>query len=70
MTIHDQLRPLRYWLNAVDRPRGRKTPGPAGQPAESVFDPSADADASSGDEATALDYSDVPTYLSEEHRAQ
>eukprot|EP00959_Pyramimonas_sp_CCMP1952_P273860 5724300-Pyramimonas_sp.AAC.1 len=42
--------------------------GSAGQPAESDFDSGADADASSGDEATALDYSDTPAYLTEEQQ--
>eukprot|EP00959_Pyramimonas_sp_CCMP1952_P448691 9395522-Pyramimonas_sp.AAC.1 len=44
--------------------------GSAGQPAESDFDSGTDTDASSDDEATALDYSDMPTYLTEEQRAQ
>eukprot|EP00959_Pyramimonas_sp_CCMP1952_P263751 5515891-Pyramimonas_sp.AAC.1 len=44
--------------------------GSAGQPAESDFDSGADTDASSDDEATALDYSDMPTYLTEEQEAQ
>ncbi len=39
--------------------------GSAGQPAESDFDSGTDADASSDDEATALDCSDMPTYLTE-----
>eukprot|EP00959_Pyramimonas_sp_CCMP1952_P416108 8718106-Pyramimonas_sp.AAC.1 len=44
--------------------------GSAGQPAESDFDSGTDADASSDDETTALDYSDMPTYLTEEQQAQ
>eukprot|EP00959_Pyramimonas_sp_CCMP1952_P013531 285574-Pyramimonas_sp.AAC.1 len=44
--------------------------GSAGQPAESDFDSGPDADASSDDEATALDYSDMPTYFTEEQQAQ
>eukprot|EP00959_Pyramimonas_sp_CCMP1952_P020342 429272-Pyramimonas_sp.AAC.2 len=44
--------------------------GSAGQPAESDFDSGTDADASSVDEATALEYSGMPTYLTEEQRAQ
>eukprot|EP00959_Pyramimonas_sp_CCMP1952_P324772 6798074-Pyramimonas_sp.AAC.1 len=44
--------------------------GSAGQPAESDFDSGSDADTSSDDEATALDYSDMPTYLTEEQQAQ
>eukprot|EP00959_Pyramimonas_sp_CCMP1952_P281781 5889670-Pyramimonas_sp.AAC.1 len=43
--------------------------GSAGQPAESDFDPGTDTDASSDDETTALDYSDMPTYLTEEQQA-
>eukprot|EP00959_Pyramimonas_sp_CCMP1952_P166460 3479382-Pyramimonas_sp.AAC.1 len=43
--------------------------GSAGQPAESDFDSSTDADTSSDDESTALDYSDMPTYLTEEQQA-
>eukprot|EP00959_Pyramimonas_sp_CCMP1952_P166794 3485987-Pyramimonas_sp.AAC.1 len=38
--------------------------GLAGQPAESDFDSGTDTDASSEYEATALDYSDMPTYAS------
>eukprot|EP00959_Pyramimonas_sp_CCMP1952_P375539 7865318-Pyramimonas_sp.AAC.1 len=44
--------------------------GSAGQPAESNVDSGTGADASSDDEAAALDYSDMPTYLAEEQRAQ
>eukprot|EP00959_Pyramimonas_sp_CCMP1952_P101084 2114556-Pyramimonas_sp.AAC.1 len=44
--------------------------GSAGQPAESDFDSGTDTDASSDDEASALDCSDMPTYLTEEQRAQ
>eukprot|EP00959_Pyramimonas_sp_CCMP1952_P318197 6658575-Pyramimonas_sp.AAC.1 len=44
--------------------------GSAGQLAESDFDSGADTDASSDDEAAALDYSDMPTYLTEEQQAQ
>eukprot|EP00959_Pyramimonas_sp_CCMP1952_P147951 3096275-Pyramimonas_sp.AAC.1 len=44
--------------------------GSAGQPAESDFDSGTDTDASSGDDATALDYSDMPAYLTEEQQAQ
>eukprot|EP00959_Pyramimonas_sp_CCMP1952_P249766 5221543-Pyramimonas_sp.AAC.1 len=44
--------------------------GSAGQPAESDLDSGTDADASSDDEATAFDYSDMPTYLTEEQQAQ
>eukprot|EP00959_Pyramimonas_sp_CCMP1952_P007305 153112-Pyramimonas_sp.AAC.1 len=40
--------------------------GSAGLPAESDFDSGTDADTSSDGEAAALDYSDVPTYLTEE----
>eukprot|EP00959_Pyramimonas_sp_CCMP1952_P276907 5788408-Pyramimonas_sp.AAC.1 len=42
----------------------------AGQLAESDFNSGTDADASSGDEAAALDYSDMPTYLTDEQQAQ
>eukprot|EP00959_Pyramimonas_sp_CCMP1952_P368699 7723003-Pyramimonas_sp.AAC.2 len=44
--------------------------GSVGQPTESDFDSGTDADTSSDDEATALDYSDMPTYLTEEQQAQ
>eukprot|EP00959_Pyramimonas_sp_CCMP1952_P301305 6304085-Pyramimonas_sp.AAC.1 len=44
--------------------------GSAGQPAESDFDSGADTDTYSDDEATALDNSDMPTYLTEEQQAQ
>eukprot|EP00959_Pyramimonas_sp_CCMP1952_P251984 5265117-Pyramimonas_sp.AAC.1 len=44
--------------------------GSAGRPAESDFGSGTDADASSDDEATALNYSDMPTYLAEEQQAQ
>eukprot|EP00959_Pyramimonas_sp_CCMP1952_P097014 2027873-Pyramimonas_sp.AAC.1 len=44
--------------------------GSAGQPAESDFDSGTGTDTSSDDEATALDYSDMPTYLTEEQQAQ
>eukprot|EP00959_Pyramimonas_sp_CCMP1952_P248674 5198131-Pyramimonas_sp.AAC.1 len=44
--------------------------GSAGQPAESDFDSGTDTDTSSDDEATALDYSDTPTYLTEGQQAQ
>eukprot|EP00959_Pyramimonas_sp_CCMP1952_P325698 6816935-Pyramimonas_sp.AAC.1 len=44
--------------------------GSAGQPAESDFDSGTDADSSCDDEATALGYSDMPTYLTEEQQAQ
>eukprot|EP00959_Pyramimonas_sp_CCMP1952_P200829 4200511-Pyramimonas_sp.AAC.1 len=44
--------------------------GSAGQPAESDVDSGADADASSDDEAAALEYSDKPTYTTEEQQAQ
>eukprot|EP00959_Pyramimonas_sp_CCMP1952_P180957 3784110-Pyramimonas_sp.AAC.1 len=44
--------------------------GSAGQPAESDFDVGTGADASSDDGATALDYSDIPTHLTEEQQAQ
>eukprot|EP00959_Pyramimonas_sp_CCMP1952_P464764 9487165-Pyramimonas_sp.AAC.1 len=44
--------------------------GSAGQPAESDFDSSTDKDTSSDDEAIALDYSDMPTYLTEEQQAR
>eukprot|EP00959_Pyramimonas_sp_CCMP1952_P088974 1861704-Pyramimonas_sp.AAC.1 len=44
--------------------------GSAGQPAESDFDSGTDADASSDGESTALDYSRMPTYLTEEQQAQ
>eukprot|EP00959_Pyramimonas_sp_CCMP1952_P342103 7166952-Pyramimonas_sp.AAC.1 len=44
--------------------------GSAGQPAESDFDSGADADASSDDEAAALDCSDMPRYLAGEQQAQ
>eukprot|EP00959_Pyramimonas_sp_CCMP1952_P125295 2619748-Pyramimonas_sp.AAC.1 len=57
----------------ADRPRGRKTPGPDlgdFQPAESDFDSGTDTDTSSDDEATALDYSEMSTYLTEEQQAQ
>eukprot|EP00959_Pyramimonas_sp_CCMP1952_P167906 3508840-Pyramimonas_sp.AAC.1 len=42
----------------------------AGQPAESDFDSGTDTDASLDDEATAFDYSDMPTYLTEEQQEQ
>eukprot|EP00959_Pyramimonas_sp_CCMP1952_P112007 2342553-Pyramimonas_sp.AAC.1 len=44
--------------------------GSGGLPAESDLDTGADADASSGDETTALDYSDMPTCRIEEQQAQ
>eukprot|EP00959_Pyramimonas_sp_CCMP1952_P393550 8246167-Pyramimonas_sp.AAC.1 len=44
--------------------------GSAGQPAESDFDSGTDTDTSSDDEVTASDYSDMPTYLTEEQLAQ
>eukprot|EP00959_Pyramimonas_sp_CCMP1952_P189092 3955172-Pyramimonas_sp.AAC.1 len=44
--------------------------GSAGQLTESDFDSGTDAHASADDEATALDYSDMPTYFTEEQRAQ
>eukprot|EP00959_Pyramimonas_sp_CCMP1952_P210286 4400663-Pyramimonas_sp.AAC.1 len=44
--------------------------GSARQPAESDFDSGADADAVSDDSATALDYSDMLTYLTEEQQVQ
>eukprot|EP00959_Pyramimonas_sp_CCMP1952_P093575 1958265-Pyramimonas_sp.AAC.1 len=44
--------------------------GSAGQPAESDFDCGTDADTSSDDETTTLDYSGMPTYLTEEQQAQ
>eukprot|EP00959_Pyramimonas_sp_CCMP1952_P020036 423059-Pyramimonas_sp.AAC.1 len=44
--------------------------GSAGQPAESDFDSSTDADASSDGEVTALDYSDMPACYAEEQQAQ
>eukprot|EP00959_Pyramimonas_sp_CCMP1952_P086266 1804401-Pyramimonas_sp.AAC.1 len=44
--------------------------GSSGQPSEFDFDSGIDADASSDDEARALDYSDMPTYRAEEQRAQ
>eukprot|EP00959_Pyramimonas_sp_CCMP1952_P321826 6734307-Pyramimonas_sp.AAC.1 len=43
--------------------------GSAGQPAESDFNSGTDADAFV-DEATALDYSDMPAYLTGEQQAQ
>eukprot|EP00959_Pyramimonas_sp_CCMP1952_P396201 8301533-Pyramimonas_sp.AAC.1 len=67
MAIRNQRRPP-----ARLRPRGHKTPGPGstGQSAESDFVSGTDADASSDDEANALDYSDMPAYLTEEQHAQ
>eukprot|EP00959_Pyramimonas_sp_CCMP1952_P169340 3537546-Pyramimonas_sp.AAC.1 len=44
--------------------------GSAGQPAESDFDSGTDTDASSDDVTATLDYSDMPTYLTEEQQAQ
>eukprot|EP00959_Pyramimonas_sp_CCMP1952_P318188 6658350-Pyramimonas_sp.AAC.1 len=44
--------------------------GSAGQPAESDFESGTGADASSDDEATALDNSDMPTCLPGEQQAQ
>eukprot|EP00959_Pyramimonas_sp_CCMP1952_P136199 2849544-Pyramimonas_sp.AAC.1 len=44
--------------------------GSAGQPAGSDFDSGTDAYASSDDEATSLDCSDMPAYLTEEQQAQ
>eukprot|EP00959_Pyramimonas_sp_CCMP1952_P140249 2934611-Pyramimonas_sp.AAC.1 len=44
--------------------------GSAGQPAESDFDSGTDTDASSDDEATALDYFDMPTLFTEKQQAQ
>eukprot|EP00959_Pyramimonas_sp_CCMP1952_P126173 2638388-Pyramimonas_sp.AAC.1 len=44
--------------------------GSTGRPAESDFDYGTDADASSDDEANALDYSDMPVYFTEEQQAQ
>eukprot|EP00959_Pyramimonas_sp_CCMP1952_P268974 5623974-Pyramimonas_sp.AAC.1 len=44
--------------------------GSAGQPAESDLDSGTDTDTPSDDEATALDYSDMPTYFTEEQQAQ
>eukprot|EP00959_Pyramimonas_sp_CCMP1952_P379359 7946512-Pyramimonas_sp.AAC.1 len=44
--------------------------GSAGQPAETDFDPGTDTDASSDEEAAALDCSDMPTYLAEEQQEQ
>eukprot|EP00959_Pyramimonas_sp_CCMP1952_P217626 4551662-Pyramimonas_sp.AAC.1 len=56
------------------KPRPLRKPqtltGSAGRPAESDLDSVTDADASSDDEATALDYSDMPAYLAEEQQAQ
>eukprot|EP00959_Pyramimonas_sp_CCMP1952_P073841 1543330-Pyramimonas_sp.AAC.1 len=44
--------------------------GSTGQPAESHFDSGTDTDTSSDDETNALDYSDMPAYLTEEQQAQ
>eukprot|EP00959_Pyramimonas_sp_CCMP1952_P414968 8694715-Pyramimonas_sp.AAC.1 len=44
--------------------------GSAGQPAASDLDSGTDADASSDDEAAALDCSDMPTCPTKEQRAQ
>eukprot|EP00959_Pyramimonas_sp_CCMP1952_P156568 3274379-Pyramimonas_sp.AAC.1 len=56
--------------DAASRVQAMTLVGSAGQPAESDFDSGTDAGASSDDEATALDYSDMPTYLTEEQQAQ